>query len=252
MPIPRIIPCLLLKGNGLVKGVKFRNHRYLGDPLNAVKIFNDKEVDELVFLDITATREKRRPALETVQDIADECYMPFAFGGGLRTIDDMRLVFAAGAEKIVLNTAAVENPQLIAEAAGCFGSQSVVVAIDVKRGWTGKRRVHTCSGTIRTDRDPVAWAVEAARLGAGEILLTSIDAEGSMFGYDLDLIRAVAKEVAIPVIAAGGAGSVADFRLARDAGASAMAAGSMFVFTGKLRGILISYPTRDELHEAFR
>lgn len=201
---PRIIPVLLLRGEGLVKGKKFRDYVYLGDPINAVHIFDEKEVDELIFLDITATREGRLPRLDYIAGIADECYMPFAVGGGIRSVEQMRAILQAGAEKVSINTAAVENPALISEAADRFGSQSVVVAIDVRKGWGSSYRVYTHSGATKTALDPVQWAKDAAERGAGEILLTSIDHDGTMAGYDIALLQSVSREVTVPVIACGG------------------------------------------------
>jgi len=248
---PRVIPVLLLKGDGLVKGTRFKDYAYLGDPINAVHIFDEKEVDELIFLDITATRENRVPGIEYIAGIADECYMPFAVGGGIRNVEQIRALLHAGAEKISLNTAAMENPGLITEAANLFGSQSVVVSIDVRKGWGSSYQVYTHSGTKRTNFDPVQWAIRAAELGAGEILLTSIDHDGTMSGYDLNLVQQVSQTVSIPVVACGGAGRVEHFAEAIRHGASAVAAGSMFVFHGKRRAVLISYPTEAELQKAF-
>jgi len=248
---PRIIPVLLLKGEGLVKGTKFRDYIYLGDPINAAHIFDEKEVDELIFLDITATRENRVPGLEYIAGIADECYMPFAVGGGIRSVEQIRAILHAGAEKVSINTAAVENPGLISEAADLFGSQSVVVSIDVRKSWGSFYHVYTHSGMRKTKLDPLQWAKDAARRGAGEILLTSIDHDGTMNGYDLDLIRKVSREVSIPVIACGGAGTVDHFAEVFRHGAAAAAAGSMFVFHGRRRAVLISYPTEAELQKVF-
>lgn len=243
---PRVIPVLLLRGEGLVKGVRFRDFKYVGDPINAVKIFNEKEVDELFFLDIAATGEGRVPALDLVQRLADECYMPFGVGGGIRTVEQARDLLKAGAEKVSINTAAVADPSLITRIAEKFGNQSVVVAIDVQRGWLGGEKVYARNGGEKTARDPVAWAAEAQRLGAGEILLTSIDRDGTGDGYDLDLIRRVCAAVSIPVIACGGAGSVEHLREGLRAGAAAVAAGSFFVFHGRKRAVLINFPTEQE------
>ncbi len=243
----RVIPVLLLQGDGLVKGERFRKHRYVGDPINAVKVFNDKEVDELVFLDINATRDGRTIDVDLVRKIADECYMPFAVGGGIRTEEDIRVLLNAGAEKVSVNTAAAADPDLIRRASRTFGAQSIVVAIDVKRRWTGAYSVVTQSGSRKTGLDPVTWAAEAARLGAGEILLTAIDRDGMRTGLDLALMRAVSDAVNVPVIGCGGAGSCEDLADAATAGASAVAAGSLFVFYGKHRAVLITYPEPDQL-----
>jgi len=248
---PRVMPILLLRGEGLVKGVQFKDYRYIGDPMNAVKIFNEKDVDELIFLDITATQEKRTPSLDYIAKIADECYMPFGVGGGINNVSQIREILYAGAEKVSINTAAVENPKLIREAADLFGSQAVVVSIDVRKDWLGNYAVYTNCGAKKTKLDPVRWAIEAAEMGAGEILLNSIDCDGSMEGFDLNLIEKVSAAVNVPLIACGGAGTTEHIRAAIDHGASAVAAGSMFVFHGRKRAVLINYPTEEELAKTF-
>lgn len=244
---PRIIPVLLLKGEGLVKGVRFKGHKYVGDPINAVKIFADKEVDELLFLDVTATDENRSVSPDLVQRIADESYMPFGVGGGVRSVELIRALLGAGAEKVSINTAAIEQPALISEAATVFGTQSIIVGIDVKSSWLGAYKVHSHCGARATGLDPVAWAREVERRGAGEILLNSIDRDGTAEGYDLTLIRKISEAVTIPVIACGGAGTT---RHLEDAihvgGAAAAAAGSFFVFHGPKRAVLISFPRSEE------
>jgi cyclase len=244
---PRVIPCLLLKNEGLVKTVKFKDPKYLGDPINIVRIFNDKEVDELIFLDILATTENRRPNFELLGKITSECFMPLGYGGGIRDMDDVKKLLAIGVEKFVLNTAAVENPALIRVAADYAGSQAVVISMDVKKTLIGKYEVFICAGKKGTGLDPVQLAVDMQKQGAGEIFLNSIDRDGTMQGYDLDLIRRVADSVPVPVVACGGAGNIGHLVEAVKAGASAAAAGSMFVFQGPLRGVLISYPAQEEL-----
>lgn len=252
MILTRVIPCLLLQDQGLVKTVRFRSPRYLGDPINIVKIFNDKETDELVFLDITATPEKKKPPFNLLAKVASECFMPLGYGGGVRSLEDMRALFSLGIEKVILNTYAVENPAFIRRAAEGFGSQSVVVSIDVKRNWSGQYRVYAFGGRRATHLDPVAHAVKMEGLGAGELLLTSIDRDGTMQGYDLELIRRVSAVVSIPVVACGGAGKVQHLvEAVRIGGASAAAAGSMFVFQGPHRAVLISYPRPAEVRQAF-
>lgn len=243
----RVMPCLLLRGRGLVKTIRFRDARYVGDPVNTVRIFNEKEVDELVFLDVAATPEGRPPNLALVEEIASECFMPFAYGGGLRSLDDLRAVFAVGVEKAVVGTRAVTDPAFVRAAADAFGSQSVVVAVDVRRGWLGREAVVAAGGRVRTGLDPVACAVAMAEAGAGELLLTSVDRDGTMAGYDLDLIRRVAAAVDVPVVASGGAGALRHFQEAVAAGASAVAAGSLFVYQGANRSVLVNYPARHEL-----
>lgn len=247
---PRVIPCLLLKNEGLVKTVKFKDPKYLGDPINIVRIFNDKEVDELIFLDITATVENRSPNFEMLGKITSECFMPLGYGGGIRTLEDVKKLLAIGVEKIVLNTSAVENPSLIRAAANYAGSQAVVISIDVKKTMFGKYEVYTRGGKKSTGFDPVKFSVEMEKQGAGELFLNSIDRDGTMQGYDLELVRRVADSVTIPVIACGGAGNIQHLAEAIEAGASAAAAGSMFVFQGPLRGVLISYPAQEELKRA--
>jgi cyclase len=248
----RVIPLLLLKGARLVKTVKFANPKYVGDPRNAVKIFNDKEVDELALLDITATQERRSPDFELIQEIVSEAFMPVAYGGGIRSVDDARTVIALGVEKVIVNTAAVEKPGVISQLANRLGSQSVVVSIDARRGTRGRYEVVTRSASNRTNLNPVQFAAQATKSGAGELLLQSVDQDGTMAGYDLDLIRAVTSVVGVPVIAAGGAGSLEDLEAAvRIGGASAAAAGSLFVFRGRHRSVMISYPDSNRLEELF-
>jgi cyclase len=244
----RVMPCLLLRGWGLVKTVKFKDPKYVGDPINTVRIFNEKEVDELIFLDITATPEGKGPPLQIISEIATECFMPFAYGGGIRDLDDIKKIFSLGVEKVAINTHAVENPEFINRAANMFGSQSIVAAIDVKKTLLGKYRVCTNGARNVTRIDPVEHARHMVDMGAGEILLTSVDRDGTFSGYDLDLIRQVAGAVTIPVIACGGAGKIEDFSLAtRQAGASAVAAGSMVVYQGPHRAVLVNFPSKQDL-----
>ena len=248
----RVIPCLLLKGKGLVKTVKFENPKYVGDPINAVKIFNDKEVDELIFLDIEATVEGRKPPVKLISEIASECFMPLSYGGGLRNLDDIKAIFNLGVEKVIINSYAIENPRFINEASKFYGNQSIVVAIDVKRSTKGKYEIFSRGGKKKTNLDPVEHAMKMETLGAGEIFLNSIDRDGTMEGYDIGLIKEVAESVTIPVIACGGAGRIEHFvEAVKKAGASAVAAGSMFVFHGKHRAVLTTYPSVEELEKAF-
>ena len=245
---PRVIPALLLKGQGLVKTVKFKSPKYLGDPINIVKIFNDKEVDELIFLDITATNEKRRPPFEMLSKITSECFMPLGYGGGIRELDEVKTLLSLGIEKIILNTSAVEKPELVTEVADYAGSQAVLVSMDVKKGFLGKYEVVTHSGNTGTGLDPIRHAQEMEKRGAGELFVNSIDRDGMMQGYDLDLVRRVADSVNVPLVACGGAGNIQHLaEVIQQGGASAAAAGSMFVFQGPLRGVLISYPSQAEL-----
>jgi len=248
----RIIPCLLLKGTGLVKTRLFRDPTYIGDPCNAVKIFNDKEVDELILLDIDATPQRQLPKFDLVRDIVSEAFMPVAYGGGIRTVEDARKMLFLGVEKIVICTAAIENPRLISDLAETFGSQSVVVCMNVKKTVLGKYVLFTHGARTRTRHDPAEFAKQAEGLGAGELMVNAVHADGTMSGYDIDLIRSVSKSVGVPTIACGGAGSVQHLADACSAGGvSAVAAGSMFVFHGKHRAVLISYPKQPTLAEAF-
>jgi len=231
-----------------VKTTRFREPTYVGDPTNAIRIFNDKEVDELVFLDITASREGRGPALQTIRDFASECFMPVGYGGGIRSLADAREVLALGIEKVVVNTMALRRSELVSELAGEFGAQAVVVSIDAQKRLLGGYEVMGAGGTEKTGLQPTDHAVHMVELGAGEILITSIDRDGTQSGYDLALVRSVADSVPVPVIACGGAGNVTHFSEAVSEGhASAVAAGSMFVFHGRHRAVLISYPSRSEL-----
>lgn len=257
---PRVIPCLLLQEKGLVKTVNFENPRYLGDPINAVRIFNDKEADELLFLDIMASKtkgllgrfKKNAIPLELIAKISRECLMPLSFGGGIRTIEDIRALFSAGVEKVAINTQAIASPGLVREASEMFGSQSIIVSIDAKQRSDGRYEVYTNGGITATGQEPAPLAKQMEALGAGEIMITSIDRDGSMQGYDLALTKVVADAVDIPVIACGGAGRLDDFRSGYfDGYASALAAGSLFVFHGRKQAVLISYPNRAELEEIF-
>jgi cyclase len=243
-----VIPALLLKGQGLVKTVRFKDPKYLGDPINIVRIFNDKEVDELIFLDITATNEKRRPSFEMLGKITSECFMPLGYGGGIRSMEDIKTLLGLGIEKVILNTIAAEEPEFVTEVADYAGSQAVVISMDVRKRFLGNYEVVTHSGKAGTGLEPVGHALEMEKNGAGELFVNSIDRDGMMQGYDLDLIRQVAEAVNVPVVACGGAGDVRHLAgVIQQGGASAAAAGSMFVFQGPLRGVLISYPSQEEL-----
>ncbi len=244
----RIIPCLLLSGNGFVKTKKFKNPTYLGDPINIVHIFNEKEVDEIVILDIDASNYGKPINMELLQNIATECFIPMSYGGGVRNIEDARKLNRIGYEKIVVNSVIFENPQVIFEMKKILGSQSIVASIDVKKNLLGKYKVFTKSGTQSTGLNPIEVAKIAVDLGVGEILLTSIDRDGTYQGYDMDLIEQVANSVDVPVIASGGASSTVDLiNVIKFAGASAAAACSIFVFHGPLHGVLINMPSIQEL-----
>ena len=250
MAIIRIIPVLLLKNSGLVKTRQFKDPKYIGDPINAVKIFNEKEVDEIIFLDILATAEKKTIQLQLLEQIAGECFMPLSYGGGIKNLEDIRQVLQIGVEKVILNTAAVENMSLVKDAVDKFGSSTICISIDVKKNFWGKYEVYTHGGKINTRLDPLQVAIDADKAGAGELMITSIDQEGTSKGYDLSLIKNITDNVSVPVIASGGAGSIQDLQKAViETGVSAVAAGSMFVFQGKHRAVLITYPSADELQK---
>jgi imidazole glycerol-phosphate synthase subunit HisF len=249
---PRVIPVLLLKNLGLVKSIRFKNYRYIGDPINAVKLFNDLGADELAFLDILASKEKRSVSLDFVRRVGDEANMPFSVGGGIRSIDEIRQILKAGAEKVILNTIASERPDFVMEAADEFGSSTIVVSIDVKKSLFGKESTYIYSGNKATKYDTVEFARLVEEKGAGEIIINSIEKDGVMEGYDIPLIKCVSEAVRIPVVALGGAGKENDLLLAVQEGyASAVAAGSMFVYHGPRRAVLINYPSQDELTKLF-
>lgn len=247
----RVIPCLLLQEGGLVKTRKFKRPRYVGDPINAVRIFNDKYVDELIFLDITASRTGAEPDYDLISRIAGECFMPLCYGGGIRTLDQARRIVAGGVEKISVNSMAIERPALLQELSMEFGASSVVAAIDVQRDWRGRYRVYHPGRRRLTALDPVQHARDAVALGVGEIFVNNVDRDGESTGFDEVLIGEISSAVSVPVIACGGAGGLEDMRAAVDAGASAAAAGSMFVFYGPHRAVLINYPDYASVRRLF-
>jgi cyclase len=247
----RAIPCLLLKQQALVKTVRFKDEAYLGDPINIVRLFNEKAADELIVLDISAARRRSPPRFDYLAALASECFMPLCYGGGIKTVEEIRTLLSVGIEKVAINTAAFESPDLISNAAESFGSQAVVASIDVGRDWLGRQRVFTAGGRRATGLDPVAAAVMMENRGAGEILLTSIERDGMMQGYDVDLIRRVSESITLPVIASGGAGKLGHLAEVVEAGASAAAAGSLFVYHGPHKAVLISYPSDMQLRQTF-
>lgn len=246
---PRILPILTMEGRKLVKTVRFSTPKYIGDPINALKIFNDKMVDEIIVLDISASREQRKPNFAYLHEMASECFSPLGYGGGIQTLDDAKRVFACGVEKVILNTAAYEKPELITEIANTYGSQSVVVSIDVKKTLLHGERAFTQSGSRRVKAGIVEWAQSLEARGAGELMVHRIDRDGTFSGLDRTLTRTVAQAVSIPVIAAGGAATVDDMlNTIVESGASAAAAGSIFVYRGgNTQSILISYPTPTDI-----
>lgn len=248
----RVIPVLLLKNGGLVKSVRFRNHRYIGDPINAVRIFNDKEVDELLIIDIDASRDGRGPDFAMLSDISREAFMPFGYGGGVRDLSTLKTLLHSGVEKVCVNQIALQQPDFLRAAADYCGSQSVVVAIDARKDIWGRYQVYDYMRAKNLRMSPWEYAAEAERMGAGEILLTNVDRDGSYLGYDLELTRKVADNVSIPVIALGGAASTEDLgKVVNDGHASAAAAGSLFVYYGPHRAVLINYPEKKTLRTLF-
>lgn len=245
MVLKRIMPCLLFDGSALVKTIQFRNARYVGDPINAIKIYNEKEVDELVMLDINATREKRRPRFDFIRDCASECFMPFSYGGGVASLDDFARLYKIGVEKVIVNTRCLTHPDLVREATRQYGGTSVVGAVDYKKGFFGTQKVYSATGA-RTSRSLVDHCrFLADDLGVGEILLYSVDRDGTWVGYDLATIGAIAATVSVPLIACGGAGSVADVRrVLAETAANAAAIGSMAVYQKQGMGVLINFPQR--------
>jgi len=247
---PRVIPVLLLRDGVLHKPVRFANGSYVGDPQVAVKILSDKGADELVILDMSATA-RGTPDFDLIEDIAREAFMPVGYGGGIRTEAQAARLLSIGLEKVILGASAVESPGLVTQLATSFGSQSVVVCLDVKKHFLRGYRVHTYGGSRNTGHTPAELARSMLSAGAGEILLQSIDREGTRLGYDLCLVREVSQAVDVPVVAVGGAGTLVHLREAVDAGASAVAAGTMFVLTGPHRAVLVTYPTHEQLDVLF-
>ena len=242
----RIIPCLLWQGKGLVKTVRYRDPKYVGDPINAVRIFSDKEADELILIDIGTSKKNHEPRFREIEEIVSEAFMPITYGGGVASVAHVKRLVRLGVEKIAINSAALRRPELIREVADTVGSSSTVGVIDVKKRLLGRSVVWSHVGAAVKITDPLTYAVELQRLGAGEILLNDIDRDGVMRGYDFELIAAISKAVDIPVVALGGAGSISDLRTALERGAAGAAAGSLFVFRGPHRAVLINFPGRHD------
>jgi len=248
----RIIPVLLLRDKGLIKTVKFKEAKYIGDPINAVRIFNDLHADELVFLDIDASKQNRNIDIEFVQQVSKEANMPFSIGGGIKDIETIRKYINAGSEKVIINSEAFFNPKLITEAVKEFGSSTIVVSMDVNKTFFGKQKVFVRSGKYNTKIDPVSYAQQIDNLGVGEIIVNSIYNDGMLNGYDFNLIKEISQKVSVPVVALGGARDLYDFSKAiNNSYASAVAAGSMFVFHGARKAVLINYPTKKEVKKLF-
>ena len=250
----RIIPCLLMREEGLVKTINFENEKYIGDPLNTLKIFNEKEVDEIIILDIGCSRHHKQPNFELISKLAAECRMPLCYGGGIKEIQDVERIINLGVEKIALNSGLFDNPKLVGESAHKFGSQSVAVVIDVKKtGFLRKNfQVFKTHGTVNTQLNPFEFAKQLEDQGAGEIVLQSIDNDGLLTGYDLELIEQMHSSVNIPITVIGGAGSYEDFRkLINKFKIIGIGAGSVFVFKGKYRAVLIQYPEKVEKNKIY-
>lgn len=248
----RVIPCLLLKNGGVVKTTKFKNPRYIGDPINTVRIFNEKEVDELVILDIDASILNLAPNLPLLREISSEAFMPLAYGGGIKTLDHMHQIFNLGFEKIIINSLIFENPSIVKEAVKRFGAQSIVCSLDVKRSFFGMPKIFRYQRGQTTSMHVLDAIEEVVKLGVGEIILNSIDRDGTLLGYDLDLINIATRNTQIPLVALGGAGNLSHLLQAVENGASAVAAGSLFIFHGKHQAVLISYPHKSELDHLFK
>jgi cyclase len=248
----RLIPSLLLKNGGLVKTTKFANPKYVGDPINAIRVFNTKEVDELMVLDIDASKHEREPNYALIEQFAGECFMPLSYGGGIRTVEQASRIFKLGVEKVTLQTAALEDLDLVRRLSERFGSQSVVVSIDVKRDWLQRPNLYHSSLEKNSSMDWLKFTRKAVEAGAGEILLNAVDKDGTLRGPDLNLIQAASKEISAPLIAIGGISSLKDIKDAVNAGASAVAAGAFFVFHGPHRAVLITYPHYQELTALFK
>lgn len=244
----RVIPALLLRDDALVKTIRFDKANYIGDPVNTVRIFNELEVDELVFLDIAATNENRTPNLQILREIADECFMPLGYGGGLNNFEIVQSIFSIGFEKVVLNSVTHLRPAFVTQVSEHYGNQAVVASIDVKKNFWGNYEVWSHSGKRNTKKNPVEWAAELEQLGAGEILLTSIDREGTWSGFDVQLTRKIVEAVNVPVIAHGGCGNLAHIsEVVKEGNASAVAIGSMVVYQQKGMGVLVNFPDKEQL-----
>lgn len=247
----RVIPCLLMKNGGLVKTQKFAKPKYVGDPVNAIRIFNDKEVDELMLLDINASKDGKSPDFDLIEQIAGECFMPLSYGGGIKTLDQARRLFKMGVEKVCLQSSTFVNKKLITEIADLYGSQSVIISIDIKKNWLGKYQLYDASTGKVLKKSWEEHLKEVVAAGAGEILVNAVDKDGLLEGMDFDLIQKAASQISVPLIAVGGVGTMDDILSAVKCGASAVAAGAFFVFHGPHRAVLITYPKYEELENLF-
>lgn len=246
----RVIPCLLLKNESLVKTVKFKEYNYIGDPVNTVRIFNELEVDELMFLDIFASKEDRNINFKILQDIANECFMPLSYGGNIKSLDDAKKIFEIGFEKVVLNSNSFDNLKLIEEISGYFGNQSVVGSIDIKKSFWGTQKLYSHHGRRKHNLNIIEWTKQLENAGIGELLVTSIDKEGTWEGYDIELLKDITANVQVPVIANGGCGKVEHIgEVVKQADVSACAVGSMVVYQKKDMGVLVNFPDRKKLED---
>lgn len=245
---PRVIPVLLIKNNGLVKTTTFKNDVYVGDPINAVRLFNDLEVDEIIVLDITATREKRSPSFDLIKDLSSECFMPLCYGGGVHDIKTFETLYRLGIEKVAINNATLTDLGIIEQASNIYGSQSIVGCIDYKRNLLRRDKLFDHCRRKSLGIDPIEQARRLVEAGVGELFINSVDRDGAMTGYDTAMTAQIANAVSVPIISCGGAGTYSDLADPLKAGASAAAAGSLFVFRGKSRGVLINYPSQEELN----
>jgi cyclase len=248
----RLIPCLLLREESLVKSVRFKKFQYIGDPINTVRIFNELEVDELIILDTFAGVNRIAPNFPLLKDIVNECFMPMSYGGGISNLEEVKLLFKIGFEKIVLNSQPFYNPNLISQIASIYGNQSIIASIDYKKNFFGKEEVYINGGTYNINVNPIKWAKKLENMGAGEIFLTCIDREGTWSGFDSDTIKKVSQAVNIPVIAHGGCGNLNDIKeVVNNSSADAVAVGSMVVFQKKNMGVLVSFPDRNSIQNLF-
>lgn len=249
----RVIPCLQLIDQSLVKTVQFEKHGYIGDPINTVRIFNELEVDELCFLDIRTTVQKRPVNFKILQEISNECFMPLSYGGGIRDFETAKKIFSIGFEKVVINTYAIEKPDFITQLAEHFGNQSIIGSIDIKKNIWGHYQIYSHDGTKKTKLDPIEWAVKLENKGAGELLITSMDRDGTWKGYDVELIKKITNAVSIPIIANGGAGNIEHLGyVVKEGNVSAVAVGSMVVYQRKDLGVLVNFPDKNELEKVLK
>lgn len=247
----RIIPCLLLRDHGLIKTIKYKGGRYLGDPINAIKIYNDCEVDELIILDIDATKEHRSPDFEYLKKLTQQCFMPVCYGGGITSVDTVKRLFELGIEKVSVNTSLYDNPNMVKECVALFGSQSIVASVDLKRDKSGNVSAWIKNGTELIKEDAFEYMKHIEEDGVGEVFINFIDHDGMMDGYDYEVISRISKHISVPLIVCGGASSTNDCKKAIDVGASAAAAGSIFVFWGRNKAVLINYPDKEEIEKLF-